>query len=109
MGLGCWGHKYSISKVVNGVFSELVSSGVIGDVAHNTSYTLKAVCEGSTLELWEGGVKVLDTTDTDLTSGSLGLRAYNSDIEVTSMSAAVGSVGAGASTLESFFMLNRRK
>jgi hypothetical protein len=109
MGLGCFAHKYSIAKMVNGAYTELTYSGVIADVSHGVAYTLKAVCEGSTLELWEGGVKVLTTTDTALTSGSLGLRAYNSDIEVTSMSAAVGSVGAGASTLESFFMLNRRK
>jgi hypothetical protein len=109
LGLGCYGYKYCIFKKMHGVDTVLGSSGVIADVSHNVSYTLKAVCEGSTLELWEGGVKVLDTTDTDLTSGSIGLRTYNSSIEVSSMSAAVGSVGPGATALEGFFMLNRRK
>jgi hypothetical protein len=109
MGLGCFAHKYSIAKMVNGAYTELASSGVIGDVSHNVVYSLKAVCEGSTLELWEGGVKVLTITDTDLTSGSIGLRTYNSSIEVSSMSAAVGSVGPGVTPEMAFFMLNRRK
>jgi hypothetical protein len=122
MGMGCFAHKYSIAKMVNGAYTELASSGVIGDVAHNTTYTLKAVCEGSTLELWEGGAKVLAITDTSLTSGSIGLRTYNSNIEVASMSAtdlssnwdfgrwdfAVWNSGA-VSSEQAFFMLNRRK
>jgi hypothetical protein len=122
LGLGCYGYKYCIFKKINGVDTVLASSGVIGDVAHNITYTLKAVCEGSTLELWEGGAKVLTVTDSSLTSGSIGLRTYNSDIEVASMSAtdlssnwdfgrwdvAVWNTGA-VSSEQAFFMLNRRK
>jgi hypothetical protein len=83
LGLGCYGHQYSILKCVNGIYIELDYYGVIGDVDQNVVYTLKAVCNGSTLELWVDGTKVLDVTDTSLTSGTVGLRGFNSTIEVS--------------------------
>jgi hypothetical protein len=109
MGLGCWGHEYSISKAVNGVCTELEYSGVIGDVDANVDYVLKAVCDGSTLELWVDGDKKLEATDTSLTSGRLGVRTYNATVQVSALSASVGSAGPGASASEAFFMLKRRK
>ena len=100
-GLGCFGHEYSIAKYVSGIYTEIASSGVVASVAHATPYTVKFVVNGTTLQLWVGGVKRLEVTDSSLTSGAMGVRGWNTELEVTSPSAASTAISTfGDTTLE---------
>jgi hypothetical protein len=83
-GLGLWGHQYSISKVVNGTYSELVSSGLQSANPAGT-YQLQVIVSGSNIELYVNGVLALTVTDTSLASGEIGLRTVNSTMQAASV------------------------
>ena len=83
-GLGPWGHQYSISKVVNGTYTELISSGLQSANPAGT-YNLQVIVAGSNIELYVNGILVLTVTDTSLTSGAVGFRTFNSTIQVVSV------------------------
>ena len=83
-GLGLWGHQYSISKVVNGTYSELISSGLQSANPAGT-YQLQVIVSGSNIELYVNGVLALTVTDTSLTSGEIGLRTVNSTMKAASV------------------------
>jgi len=85
-GIGDWGNQYGISKVVGGVNSEIIGSGTASSNGAGT-YTLKVVTQGSTITLYVNSILVLTTTDTTFASGAIGLRTYNTTIEVESISA----------------------
>jgi hypothetical protein len=80
MGLGLFEHQYSIAKFVDGVYTELVSSGTIASVQTNTTYKIRAVVYGNILQLYVDDVKVLETTDTSHVNGAIGFRTWNSDV-----------------------------
>jgi hypothetical protein len=86
MGLGLWGHQYSISKYVGGVATELTSSGSAANLQNNIAYSLKGVVNGNTLQLWVNGVKVLEVQDSSLSSGLVGVGMNNSSVQVSNLS-----------------------
>lgn len=88
LGLGAWGHQYSISRCLNGVFQELAFSGMDTSIILGQTYRIKAVANSNgLLELWVGEgtgstpVKVLEFTDTAFPSGSVGFRAVDTQVE----------------------------
>ena len=81
---------------------------MIASVAHTTAYVLKFVANETTLQLWVGGVKKLEVTDTSLTSGAMGVRGWYSEIEVIDTTADV-SVGAGTIPMVLAGAINNRR
>ena len=81
MGLGCWGHKYSISKVVNGVYQELASSGLASEVELGRWYLVSAVAVDGVLQLYVDGIKVLEAQDTSLSKGAIGFRDWSGTMQ----------------------------
>jgi len=61
-----------IYKRVNGSFTSLGYANVIW--VNGTNKPIKFTLHGSRLEAWFGGVKVISVTDTNFTSGGVGLR-----------------------------------
>jgi hypothetical protein len=85
-GIGDWGNRYGISKVVGGVYSEIIGSGTSSSNGAGT-YTLEVVAQGSTITLYINGVPVLTTTDSTFSFGAIGLRTFGTTIQVGSLSA----------------------
>ena len=83
LGLGCWGHKYSISKVVNGVYQELTYSGSASDVVSGRWYLVSAVAIGNSLQLFVDGVKVLEVQDSSHPIGAVGFRGWNGTMQAS--------------------------
>jgi hypothetical protein len=83
-GMGDWQHQYSISKIFNGVPSEIVGSGVEQSNGAGT-YTLMVVAQGNTIKLYVNNVQVLTTTDNTFTFGSVGFRTFASIVQVKSI------------------------
>ncbi len=81
MGLGCWGHQYSICRMLNGVPTELVGSGFSSNVQQGITYTIQAVANNNLLTLYVNDVQVLQITDNAFSSGAFGLRTYDSSIQ----------------------------
>jgi hypothetical protein len=103
-GIGCWGHQYSISKVVDGAYSEITFSGIASSNSAGT-YTLEVVALGSTIKLFVNNNLVLTTTDTTHAFGSIGLRTYNATMLVKSISVSTAtilsvSVSPGSASLD---------
>ncbi|CAH1219847.1 Beta-galactosidase [Paenibacillus allorhizoplanae] len=67
-------NSLKILKVVGGTPTDLVT--VPFTFTLGTWYDFKAVVNGSTLELWVNGTKLLTTTDTSFTSGQIGLYSH---------------------------------
>jgi hypothetical protein len=65
-GIASWGDKYAIGKLVNGQNTKLVGVGSAEDIHQNTTYRLKLVVRGATIELYDGGVLVARAVDTSL-------------------------------------------
>jgi hypothetical protein len=63
IGIGCWGHQYSIGKMLNGIPTELAGSGSASNIQQDITYTLKATANGNTLTLTVNGAQTLQTTD----------------------------------------------
>jgi pectate lyase len=87
LGIGSWGHQFSIGRMLNGVAAELASSGSSSSIVLGQSYNINAVAQGSTLTLFVNGVQELQITDSSFSSGEFGIRAYGSSIQVTNISA----------------------
>jgi hypothetical protein len=81
-GLGCWGHKYSIAKVVDGVYTELANSGVASEVQVGRWYTVTAFVVGGNLEMIVDGVKILQVQDASHPTGAVGFRTFSSTMQV---------------------------
>jgi hypothetical protein len=88
MGIGCWGHEFSIGRILNGVSTELAGSGLASNVQQGVTYTLKAVGSGNTLTLYVNGFQVLQIADSAFGSGAFGINTYNSSIQALDISAA---------------------
>ena len=86
MGLGSWGHKFSISKMDNGTGTELASSGLISEVEVGRWYMISAVVDDSTLQLFVDGVKVLEVQDSSLKNGAMGFITYNGTMQARHLS-----------------------
>jgi hypothetical protein len=85
LGLGAWGHRYSISKVVNGVYTELASSGFASEVEVGRWYMVSAVVIDSTLQLFVDGVKVLEVQDSSHPSGAVGFRTWDGSMQANQL------------------------
>ena len=85
MGVGCWGHQYSIDRMLNGVATEIASYGLESDVQQGVMYTLNAVAEGNMLTLCVNGTQVLQITDNSFATGAFGIRTFNSSIQALSI------------------------
>ena len=82
-GIGCWGHQYSISRMLNGVPTELASYGSVSSLLSGQQYTIKAEASGNTLTLYVNGTPVLQTNDSSFTAGEAGIRTFGSLISVS--------------------------
>ncbi|MGD8566199.1 MAG: hypothetical protein PVF96_07615, partial [Candidatus Bathyarchaeota archaeon] len=84
LGLGCWQHKVSISKMNNDIPSELAFEGVRDDIVSDNWYDLTITCIDDELRLYVDNVPELEVSDSDPSShiGSIGIRLYNSHIEI---------------------------
>ncbi|MNR39937.1 hypothetical protein D3C85_1581830 [compost metagenome] len=67
-------NSLKIIKVVGGTPTDLVT--VPFTFTTGTWYDFKAVVNGSALEFWVNGTKLLTTTDTSFTSGQIGLYSH---------------------------------
>jgi hypothetical protein len=73
---------YAIAKYVDGTFSNIGSEGMIAtDLVNMGDATnhLRFDCDGSTLSLYANGTLLTSVSDTDLTSGKIGLVAGSFD------------------------------
>lgn len=82
LGLGCWRHRVSISRVVNGLYEELVSAGDISEVTTGKDYILQVSVIGNHLRLFVDGTLALEIDDPSLPSGAIGIRPWSSHVEV---------------------------
>lgn len=89
IGIGMWGHQYSIAKVVNDTHTEIIGIGSSADLVYGQTYKVKAVAIGSLLQLWVDGSKVLETTDASLASGAVGCRIWGSVAQYRNFQAVV--------------------
>ncbi|QGQ95440.1 hypothetical protein EHS13_11375 [Paenibacillus psychroresistens] len=69
-GIASWGGKYAIGKIVNGVNTKLVSTGLDSQISYNTTYKLKLVVSGTTIQLYDNGTLVLTASDNSLNPSS---------------------------------------
>ena len=81
LGLGCWGHRVSISRMVNGVPEELVFNGQRSEVQYDRFYALKVTCLGDLLQLYVDDVQELEVRDPTHPQGAVGYRPYASHIQ----------------------------
>ena len=88
-GLGCWGHRVSISRKVNGVSQELVFAGLRTEVVPGKDYVIAVRAVGNLLELYVDGVFELAVQDSSLPKGSIGIRHYSSHVELDYVDATV--------------------
>ncbi len=87
-GLGGYGtYLYCIQKLVNGAVTLLATSGSISSVKPNVNYTIEAVVQGTTLTLIVNGTQVLQCTDSSFASGTLGIFAYASAVQIFNINA----------------------
>lgn len=82
LGLGCWRHKASISRMVNRTIQELVYVGNVSEVTTDKWYDLEIVANGNLLQLYVDGVLELETEDSTHYTGAIGIRPYNSHVQV---------------------------
>jgi hypothetical protein len=81
VGLGCWGHRVSISRMVNGAPEELAFAGDSAELTAK-SYDVEVICAGDVLQFYVDGVLELEWVDPTHPAGAIGIRSYNSHIEV---------------------------
>jgi hypothetical protein len=82
MGIGCWGHQYSIGRMFNGTSIELASYGLATDIQQNYVYNIKGLGNGTTLTLYINGTQMLQTTDSLIKSGTFGIRTFASSVQI---------------------------
>jgi len=81
-GLGCWGHRVSISRKVNGVAEELIFAGDEADVAKDTWYNLSIKISRDQIALYLNDALELAMTDSALGGGMVGIRSWGSHVLV---------------------------
>jgi hypothetical protein len=79
-GLGCWGRRVSISRMVNYVPEELISSGNRTDIAKDVWYTVSVNISNGTIMLYVDDSIELVTSDSTFESGSVGIRTWSSHV-----------------------------
>ncbi|GAH44568.1 unnamed protein product, partial [marine sediment metagenome] len=81
-GIGAWGYKAGIGRIVNGVATRLAETGNPGYVDINLDqwYDLRIRVAGSTFTLYVDGEEVCVGEDTTLGYGEIGLRGRYSDV-----------------------------
>jgi hypothetical protein len=85
VGLGSWGHKYSITKVENYVHTELAHSGLVSELEPDKWYTVSVVVIDSTLQLFVDGFLVLTVEDNSIPSGAVGFGTYGGTMQAVQM------------------------
>ena len=103
LGLGCWGHKYSISKVVNGVYQELAFYGLASELEANRWHLISAVAVNDVLQLFVDSVEVLRVRDSSISSGAIGFRNWADTIQVNQVfvGSNVNSLGWNVESVDS--------
>ena len=86
MGVGCFGHQYSIGRILNGVPTELAGNGSASNVEQGVTYTLTAIANGNLLTFYVNGIQVQQITDNSLDTGKFGIRTYGSSIQTLDIS-----------------------
>jgi hypothetical protein len=86
MGVGCFGHQYSIGRILNGVSTELAGSGSASNVEQGVTYTLTAIANSNVLTFYVNGTQVQQITDHSLATGKFGIRTYGSSIQTLDIS-----------------------
>ena len=79
-----------ITKKVGGTKTVLASTSYT--LSTGTTYTFKAVLNGSTLDFYVNGVKQLTATDTSFTSGKFGLTTFNASAEFDNVTNTMTSI-----------------
>ncbi len=92
-GLGCWGHRISISTRAGGVWRELAFSGDVADVARDVWYVLTVKVSGGTITLYLDDSLELSVNDSTFVSGSVGIRIWGSHVVVDYVTA-IGTMTA---------------
>jgi hypothetical protein len=81
-GLGCWGHRVSISRTVDSVPEELVFSGDSTDIVKDVWYNLSIEVSGDAISLYVNDVLELVMNDSTIASGVIGVRTWDSHVLV---------------------------
>jgi hypothetical protein len=79
-GLGCWGHRVSISRMVSSVPQELAFNGDQASVDRDVWYNLKVKVSGSTIMLYVNDSLELSANDSTFARGTVGIRTWNSHV-----------------------------
>jgi hypothetical protein len=90
-GLGCWGHRVSISTRVGGVWRELAFSGDVADVEKDVWYVLAVKVSGGAIMLYLDGSLELSVNDSTFVSGSVGISIWDSHVIVDYVTA-IGTI-----------------
>jgi hypothetical protein len=77
-GLGCWGHRVSISRIVNNVPQELTYRGDGTEVAKDVWYILSIKVSGNKISLYVNNNLELTTEDSTFATVFIGIRPWNS-------------------------------
>jgi hypothetical protein len=81
-GIGCWGHRVSISKRVGGAWQELAFSGDIADIVRDVWYVLTVKVSGGTIVLYLDDSLELSVNDSTFVLGSVGISIWDSHVIV---------------------------
>jgi len=79
-GLGAYGYKVGIGKIVNGYAQELTGVGSRSEVMLKHLYHLKVIVAGDQIEVYLDSSLMCSITDADLTSGGFGLTPFKSKV-----------------------------
>ena len=82
VGLGCWDHRVSISRMVNHVAEELIFRGDEADIVKDVWYSVSVKVSGDMIMLYVNDVLELVAYDSTFASGVVGVRSWNSHILV---------------------------
>ena len=81
-GLGCFGHRVSISRHVSNVWQELAFSGDTAEVERDVWYVLSVEVSGGSISMYLDGSLQLSVEDSTLVLGSVGIRIWDSHVIV---------------------------
>lgn len=80
IGLGCWDHRVSISRKLNGVAQELSYEGSVEEVAKNVWYNISVVLSADRISLYINDQFELEANDSALNGGAIGVRCWNAHV-----------------------------
>jgi len=81
-GLGCWGHRVSVSRMVAHVPEEMVFSGDSAEIVKDFWYIVTIKISGDTIMVYVDNVLELTIKDPIFTNGMIGVRPWDSHIIV---------------------------